>query len=122
ANDGSSARWRFGRTSSPATSGSSGWPGHDNRKQAAHPRAGQEPGRAGGRMTRTLPGGPNATLAILSAAVTSYTIGQSLLGPVLPTLQAELHTSATNATWVLTSYLLSSAVWTPIFGRFADAY
>jgi EmrB/QacA subfamily drug resistance transporter len=53
--------------------------------------------------------------------VTAYTIGQSLLAPVLPTLESELHTSEADVTWVLTCYLLSAAVCTPIFGRLGDA-
>jgi EmrB/QacA subfamily drug resistance transporter len=73
-------------------------------------------------MTSAPPGKRAVTLAVLSAGVVAYTIGQSLLGPVLPTLQAALHTSQTNVTWVLSCYLLSASVFTPIFGRLADAY
>jgi MFS family permease len=53
--------------------------------------------------------------------VTAYAIGQSLLAPVLPTMESALHTSEASVTWVLTAYLLSAAVWTPIFGRLGDA-
>jgi MFS family permease len=41
---------------------------------------------------------------------------------VLPTLQTELHTSAGEITWVLTSYLLSASVCTPILGRLGDRH
>jgi predicted MFS family arabinose efflux permease len=45
---------------------------------------------------------------------------QSLIGPVLPTIQHELGTSQNTATWVLTAYLLSASVATPILGRVGD--
>ncbi|NMO51837.1 MFS transporter [Actinoplanes sp. TBRC 11911] len=44
----------------------------------------------------------------------------SLVTPVLPTIQHDLHTSATTVTWVLTAWLLSSSVATPIMGRIGD--
>jgi EmrB/QacA subfamily drug resistance transporter len=45
---------------------------------------------------------------------------QSLVTPVLPTLQAALHTSQSTVTWVITAYLLSAAIFTPIMGRIGD--
>jgi EmrB/QacA subfamily drug resistance transporter len=47
---------------------------------------------------------------------------QSLVIPVLPTIQAGLHTSQNTVTWVLTAYLLSAAIFTPIMGRLGDMY
>src|SRR5215471_14899463 len=40
--------------------------------------------------------------------------------PVLTTVQHELHTTQSAATWVLTAYLLSASVMTPILGRIGD--
>jgi EmrB/QacA subfamily drug resistance transporter len=40
--------------------------------------------------------------------------------PVLPTIQAALHTNQTDVTWVLTAYLLSASISTPIMGRLGD--
>nr|WP_244933435.1 MFS transporter [Micromonospora tulbaghiae] len=45
---------------------------------------------------------------------------QSLITPVLPTIQHDLHTSPNTVTWVLTAYLLSASVFTPIVGRIGD--
>jgi len=45
---------------------------------------------------------------------------QSLVLPVLPTIQHSLHTSRDAVTWVLTAYLLSASVFTPILGRVGD--
>ncbi len=45
---------------------------------------------------------------------------QSLVTPVLPTIQADLHTSATTVTWVITAWLLTASVATPLLGRVGD--
>ena len=58
--------------------------------------------------------------AVILAAVSSYSLLQSLVEPVLPTLQQPLHTSEDTVTWVLTAYLLTAAVATPIRGRVGD--
>ena len=63
-----------------------------------------------------------ATYAVLALAVGGYALLQSLVIPVLPTIQAGLHTSQNTVTWVLTAYLLSAAIFTPIMGRLGDMY
>ena len=45
---------------------------------------------------------------------------QSLVTPVLPTIQHDLHTSAGTVTWVVTSWLLAASVGTPLLGRIGD--
>jgi EmrB/QacA subfamily drug resistance transporter len=60
------------------------------------------------------------TFAVILVATASYSLLQSLVLPVLPTIQASLHTSQSAVTWVLTAYLLSAAVATPIVGRVGD--
>ncbi|PWI15772.1 MFS transporter [Streptomyces sp. Act143] len=61
------------------------------------------------------------TFAVLTAGVGAYALIQSLVTPVLPTIQANLHTTQDTVTWVLTAYLLSASVFTPIMGRVGDA-
>jgi EmrB/QacA subfamily drug resistance transporter len=61
-----------------------------------------------------------ATFTVLAAAVAGFTLLQSLVIPVLPTIQAGLHTSQNSVTWVLTAYLLSASIFTPIVGRLGD--
>src|ERR1700744_6020688 len=61
-----------------------------------------------------------ATFTVLAAAVAAYALLQSLVIPVLPTIQAGLHTSQNTVTWVLTAYLLSASIFTPIMGRIGD--
>jgi EmrB/QacA subfamily drug resistance transporter len=60
------------------------------------------------------------TFGILATGVLAYALLQSLVTPVLSTLQHELHTSQDTVTWVLTAYLLSASVFTPIMGRIGD--
>ena len=64
--------------------------------------------------------GRRATFAVLAAATASISLLQSLVTPVLPTIQADLHTSATTVTWVITAWLLTASVATPLLGRFGD--
>jgi MFS family permease len=61
-----------------------------------------------------------ATFAVLASAVAAFALLQSLVIPVLPTIQAGLHTSQNAVTWVLTAYLLSASIFTPIMGRLGD--
>lgn len=56
----------------------------------------------------------------LALAVLGYSIMQSLVAPALPALQHRMHVSAGAVSWVLTAYLLSSAVLTLILGRVGD--
>jgi EmrB/QacA subfamily drug resistance transporter len=60
------------------------------------------------------------TFAVLAAGVAAYALLQSLVTPVLTTVQAELHTTQSAVTWVLTAYLLSASIFTPIMGRIGD--
>jgi EmrB/QacA subfamily drug resistance transporter len=60
------------------------------------------------------------TFAVLSVGVMAFALLQSLVIPVLPTIQEALHTNQTNVTWVLTAYLLSASISTPIMGRLGD--
>ncbi|MBP2390085.1 MFS transporter [Aeromicrobium fastidiosum] len=62
------------------------------------------------------------TFAVLSVSVASYTLMQSLTIPVLSELETEFNTDQNTVTWLLTGYLLSASVFTPIMGRLGDAY
>lgn len=60
------------------------------------------------------------TLAILATSVTSFALLQSLVTPVLAQMQSELDTDQNTITWVMTAYLLSASICTPIIGRIGD--
>jgi EmrB/QacA subfamily drug resistance transporter len=64
----------------------------------------------------------HATFAVLATATIAYALLQSLVIPVLATIQAGLHTSQNSVTWVLTAYLLSASIFTPIVGRLGDMF
>ena len=48
------------------------------------------------------------TFAVLAIGIGAFALLQSLVIPVLSTVQEELHTSQSAVTWVLTAYLLSA--------------
>ncbi|MCW2780179.1 MAG: transporter [Marmoricola sp.] len=60
------------------------------------------------------------TFVVLATAVAAFAMLQSLVTPVLAEIQTDLHTDQTTVTWVLTAYLLSASVFTPIMGRVGD--
>jgi EmrB/QacA subfamily drug resistance transporter len=62
------------------------------------------------------------TLAVLALSALAYALSQTLVVPALPAIRAELHTSTTTVTYVLTAYLLSASVATPIMGRLGDMF
>jgi EmrB/QacA subfamily drug resistance transporter len=64
----------------------------------------------------------NLTFAILSIGAVSFSLLQSLVVPALPEIQKALHASEASVAWVLTAYLLSASVSTPIAGRLGDMY
>lgn len=57
---------------------------------------------------------------LLAAGVSAISMTQSLLNPVLSTLQQELQTTPNAVSWVLIAFLLTGAVATPILGRIGD--
>src|SRR5438105_8710106 len=64
----------------------------------------------------------NVTLAILTVAGTAYSLLQTMVVPALPAFREDLHTTNAWATWVLTVFLLVSAVATPVLGKLGDQY
>lgn len=60
------------------------------------------------------------TFLVLAVGVAAYALLQSLVIPVLPEFRTALHTTQGNVTWVLTAYLLSASIFTPIMGRIGD--
>jgi EmrB/QacA subfamily drug resistance transporter len=64
----------------------------------------------------------NVTFTLLAVAAVAYALLQSLVAPALLTIQEDLHTTTAGAAWILTAYLLSASVITPIAGRLGDMY
>lgn len=61
------------------------------------------------------------TFVVLSVAVGSYALLQSMVIPVLHQLKDSLDTDQAGVTWIFTANLLSASIFTPILGRVGDA-
>ena len=64
----------------------------------------------------------NSTLLVLylSLGGLAFAVLQSLVAPALSTIGRDLHASTADTSWMLTAYLLSASVLTPILGRLGD--
>jgi MFS family permease len=60
-----------------------------------------------------------ATFTLMSVV---YSFQQMMVVPVLPTLQQDLHTTTPRVTWLLTVFLISSCIATPVLGRLSDQF
>jgi MFS family permease len=65
---------------------------------------------------------PTRTVAILAMATLAYALQQTMILPALPTFQERYHVSPSTSSWLLTSFLVSSAISTPMIGRLGDMY
>jgi len=73
-------------------------------------------------VTRPSPARANLELFVVGLAALVVALSQSVLIPVIGTLPAELGTSTSNVTWLLTSTLLVGAVSVPVMGRLGDMF
>ncbi|MEU8076411.1 MFS transporter [Catellatospora citrea] len=80
-----------------------------------------------GATVESRPGAPaarraNGTLLVLylSLGGLAFAVLQSLVAPAMSTIARDLNVSTANASWILTAYLLSASVLTPILGRLGD--
>lgn len=64
----------------------------------------------------------NITLGVLALAALSFALSQTLVVPALPSIQRQLHTDSTTVTFVLTAFLVSASISTPIVGRLGDMF
>ena len=60
------------------------------------------------------------TFIVLVLGASAFGLLQSLVIPALPTIQSSLHTTQNTVTWIVTAYLLSASIFTPIIGRVGD--
>lgn len=63
----------------------------------------------------------SAVVALLIAALAA-SLAQAIVLSALPVLGREMHAPATEVAWVLTAFMLASAVATPIAGRLGDLF
>lgn len=62
------------------------------------------------------------TLLILFGAAMAYALAQTMVAPALPEIQHHFNTNTTTVTFVLTGFLVTSSIATPIMGRLGDMY
>ncbi len=60
-----------------------------------------------------------AVIGGLCLATAAYSVLQSLVVPALGVFQRQLGTTPAGAAWLLTAFLLSASVSTPLLGRLA---
>jgi MFS family permease len=72
--------------------------------------------------SHTSPARARLELFVVGLGALVVSLAQSLLIPVLGELPADLHTSASTVSWLLTSTLLVAAVSVPIMGRLGDMF
>jgi len=65
---------------------------------------------------------PNRTLLVLASAGLAYALAQTMIVPALPAIQRQFGTSPADVTWLLTAFLLTSSIATPLVGRLGDMY
>src|SRR5919112_1010414 len=74
-------------------------------------------------MTHTVHGKPVAPiLGALMLAALAYALSQTMVAPALPHITEEYGTTQSSSAWVLTGYLLSASVCTPIAGKLGDLF
>jgi MFS family permease len=61
-------------------------------------------------------------VAILSSIATMVMYGETMLVPAIPTLIKDFKITYSTSSWILTTYLLTGAVMTPIAGKLSDIY
>jgi MFS family permease len=75
---------------------------------------------ASSRSPKRLVSGRAGLILTLAVASVSYSLVQSMVNPGLEALRTFVHTDQLGVSWVLTAFLLSSAILTPLLGRLGD--
>jgi MFS family permease len=66
--------------------------------------------------------GGTRVMVALVVAVFGYALMQTVVVPALKLLADRLHATPTTSAWILSAFLLSSAVLTPLLGRLGDRF
>jgi EmrB/QacA subfamily drug resistance transporter len=65
---------------------------------------------------------PVGVLVVLLMAGVSFALSQTLVIPALPDISRNVHASPAAASWILSGFLLSASIATPIVGKLGDVY
>ncbi|MEV6302600.1 MFS transporter [Actinoplanes sp. NPDC051861] len=70
--------------------------------------------------TQHKPAGGTSVVLYLALGGLAFAVLQSLVSPALSTIGHDLNVSTADVSWIVTAYLLSASVLTPILGRLGD--
>jgi EmrB/QacA subfamily drug resistance transporter len=65
---------------------------------------------------------PRGASAVLALAALAFALAQTAVIPAMRGMTQALHTSTQSVSWVLTGYLVSAAILTPVLGRLGDMF
>jgi EmrB/QacA subfamily drug resistance transporter len=65
---------------------------------------------------------PGGVLVVLLMAGISFALSQTLVIPALPDISREVNASPSAASWILSGFLLSASIATPIVGKLGDVF
>jgi MFS family permease len=73
-------------------------------------------------LNQDIPKSSWITLAILGSTILIAMYGETMLLPAIPDIIRDFDISYNTSSWILSAYLISGAVATPIFGKLSDIY
>jgi MFS family permease len=73
-------------------------------------------------LNQDIPKSAWITLAILGSTILIAMYGETMLLPAIPDIIRDFDISYSASSWILSAYLISGAVATPIFGKLSDIY
>jgi MFS family permease len=73
-------------------------------------------------LNQDIPKSAWITLAILGSTILIAMYGETMLLPAIPDIIRDFDISYNTSSWILSAYLISGAVATPIFGKLSDIY
>ncbi len=83
---------------------------------------GRQAAGAGPRPSPASSARPGLVLGALVLAMMAFTVVQTSVVPILPTLGEAFHLNTATVAWMMTANLLAAAVLTPLLGRMGDLY
>lgn len=90
----------------------------NNISNPSHPT----PNTSSTSSTQKIPKKAWLTLAILGSSLLITLYGETMLLPAIPDIIRDFDITYTTSSWILTAYLVSGAVMTPIAGKLSDIY
>jgi MFS family permease len=73
-------------------------------------------------LNQDIPKSAWITLAILGSTILIAMYGETMLLPAIPDIISDFDISYSTSSWILSAYLISGAVATPIFGKLSDIH